>query len=145
MCPDCGHVVYLNPVPSVAVILFREGRVLLVRRNIEPAIGLWCLPGGFIEAGETAEQAVVREVQEETGLLCKPIELTDARSVIGGFYGNLVVLCYSAEVLSGQLHPGDDADEACCVNPAEIPPLAFKVHLRFLEKFLGHTLPMSHV
>jgi 8-oxo-dGTP diphosphatase len=144
VCPVCGHVVYLNPVPSVAAILFREGRVLLVKRNIEPGIGLWCLPGGFIETGESAEQAVVREVQEETGLLCKPLTLVKARSIIGGYYGNIIVLCYSADILSGELHAGEDAEEARYFDPQNLPEFAFTAHFRFLETYVGHNLPATH-
>ena len=144
VCPTCGHVVYLNPTPSVAAILFSEGRVLLVRRNIEPGIGQWCLPGGFIEAGETTHEAVVREVREETGLISAPGNLIDALSVIGGFYGNIIVLCYSAEILSGELRAGEDAEEARYFDPAQVPALAFTIHLRFLEKYLGHKVLPTH-
>ncbi|HEY3294292.1 MAG TPA: NUDIX domain-containing protein [bacterium] len=144
VCPDCGHVVYLNPVPSVAAILFREGRVLLVKRNIEPGIGLWCLPGGFIETGETTEQAVVREVQEETGLLCKTLDLVAARSITAGYYGNIIVLCYRAEILEGELCAGEDAADAQYFDITQTPVLAFGVHRRFLELALGHKLPASH-
>ena len=144
VCPNCGHVVYLNPVPSVAAVLSSEGRILLVKRNIEPGIGLWCLPGGFIETGESAPEAVVREVEEETGLRCRPEQLIDARSVIGGFYGNIIVLCYSAAILGGDLRAGEDAAETQFFDPAQLPALAFTVHRRFLEKFLGHKILATH-
>jgi 8-oxo-dGTP diphosphatase len=144
VCPACGHVVYLNPTPSVAAILFREGRVLLVKRNIQPGIGLWCLPGGFIEAGETAEQALAREVQEETGLIARVLDLVDVQTVVGGFYYNIVVICYSAEAVSGELQAGEDAGEARYFDLAELPELAFSVHRRFLDRYLGHKLPTTH-
>ena len=144
VCPACGQVVYLNPAPSVAAILEWRGRVLLVKRNIEPGKGLWCLPGGFIEAGETAEEAVTREVREETGLICQPRNLLAASTVIGGFYGNIIVLCYSAEVVGGNLLAGEDADEALAFEWSEIPSLAFRVHRQFLENYLGHTTTATH-
>ena len=83
-CPACGLVLYDNPAPTATAIVTRgDGAILLTRRAIEPAIGMLDLPGGFIEAGEDPEQAVKRELLEETGL---EIELTgyvgrDPRSV----------------------------------------------------------------
>jgi 8-oxo-dGTP diphosphatase len=144
VCPECGHVVYLNPLPSVAAVLFREGRVLLVKRNIPPGNGHWCLPGGFIEAGESVEDAVVREVEEETGLRCNPLALIAASSVIGGYYGNIVVIGFTAEILDGELRPGEDAEEACFFDLTSLPSLAFDVHRRFLEMCLSRKLPTYH-
>src|SRR5215467_6952048 len=64
-CPRCGWVDYNNPAPTASVLLLRRGRLLLVRRAVAPSRGAWDLPGGFIEAGETAEQAARREMREE--------------------------------------------------------------------------------
>ena len=136
VCSVCEHIVYLNPAPSVAAVLYQEGRVLLVRRCIEPGFGLWSLPGGFIEMGETPEAAVVREVEEETGLMCQPLRLLNAQGVIGGYYGDLVVLCYSAEIVSGDLCPGYDADDVGFFELNEFPPIAFDVHRNFIAQFL---------
>jgi len=67
-CTACGFVDYGNPKPCVAVIVEEAGKILLGRRAVEPGKGLWDILGGFIEAGETAEVAVLREILEETGL-----------------------------------------------------------------------------
>jgi ADP-ribose pyrophosphatase YjhB (NUDIX family) len=67
-CPCCGWVDYNNPAPTASVLLLRRGRLLLVRRAVAPSRGAWDLPGGFIEAGETAEQAARREMREELGI-----------------------------------------------------------------------------
>ena len=67
-CPKCGYVWYRNPVPAAGVVLVEHGRVLLVKRRWDPRAGSWCLPAGFMEAGETPEQTAVREVREETGV-----------------------------------------------------------------------------
>ncbi|MFN0202720.1 MAG: NUDIX domain-containing protein [Bacteroidia bacterium] len=67
-CSHCGQITYINPLP-VAVTLLTVGKGLLVlKRNIEPQKGHWALPGGFMEIGETWQQAVVRELQEETNI-----------------------------------------------------------------------------
>ena len=137
ICPACGHVVYLNPAPSVAAVLVQEGRVLLVRRCIEPGLGRWSLPGGFIEAGETPREAVVREVREETGITCQPVTLLDAQAVLGGFYGDILVLGYSAEFVAGELQAGEDADRARFFDPDRLPLIAFDIHKRFISRFLS--------
>lgn len=67
-CPACGFIDYANPKPCVAVIVEQDGKILLGLRATEPAKGLWDILGGFIDAGETAEDAVHREILEETGL-----------------------------------------------------------------------------
>ena len=139
VCSACGHIVYVNPAPSVAAVLIQEGRVLLVKRGIEPGFGLWGLPGGFIEAGETPEEAVAREVLEETGLVCRAVRLRDAQAVLGGFYGDILVLAYEAEFDSGELCAGYDAEEADFFLPDALPPIAFKVH----ENFISNCLRMN--
>jgi 8-oxo-dGTP diphosphatase len=79
-CPGCGRPFYHNAAPCSAVLVEDGGRVLLARRGIDPAAGLWDLPGGFCEPGETPEECAVRELREETGA---EIEVT-------GFLGHIV-------------------------------------------------------
>jgi len=67
-CSRCGWIHWNNPAPTASVLILRRGRVLLVRRAFAPARGLWDSPGGFIEVGETAEQAARREAREELGI-----------------------------------------------------------------------------
>ena len=138
VCVRCEHVAYVNPAPSVAAILHRDGRVLLVKRNIEPGLGLWSLPGGFIEEDENVEQAVIREVEEETGLLCRPHLLLDVHSMRSVLYGSILVLCYSAEILDGRLRAGGDASEAQFFSPDGLPEIAFDLHRRFLAAHARH-------
>jgi ADP-ribose pyrophosphatase YjhB (NUDIX family) len=128
-------VAYVNPAPSVAVILHRDGRVVLVKRNIEPGLGLWSLPGGFIEEDENVEQAVIREVEEETGLICRPRSLLNAHSMRSPIYGSILVLCYSADIVDGCLRAGGDAAEAQLFARNDVPEIAFDIHRRFLEMY----------
>ncbi len=134
-CDSCNLVNYENPIPSVAVLIIDENnRILLTKRGAEPAIGLWCLPGGFIELGETVEDTVIREVAEETGLRVIPVESLGHCSKINGYHGDVILLGYTAEVTGGELHAGDDAVEAQYFDLDELPDIAFNCHKYFIEK-----------
>lgn len=71
-CPQCGFVDYPNPKPCIGVIIEHAGRILLARRGEEPKRGMYDIPGGFVENGETVEAAVAREITEETSLQLVP-------------------------------------------------------------------------
>ena len=107
-------------VPCVgAVIRDEAGRILLIKRGHEPGKGLWSVPGGRIEPGETDEQAVVREVREETGLEveCGPLLGAIERPGLAGTI--LQIRDYHAVVTGGELAAGDDAADARWVTPEE--------------------------
>jgi 8-oxo-dGTP diphosphatase len=135
VCSVCGHIAYLNPIPSVAAVLTKGRQILLVKRNIAPGKGKWCLPGGFMEAGETMEQAVYREVAEETGVACRNAHLLGAETVLGGFYGDVVVLCCGAEAFDGRLTAGGDADETRFFDVDDLPDIAFAAHTQFIMQY----------
>ncbi len=65
VCTTCGYIHYVNPKIVTGSIVRHQGRILLCRRAIEPRVGFWTLPAGFMEVGETAEQAAMREAREE--------------------------------------------------------------------------------
>jgi len=67
-CPCCNSYFYENPLPVVSSILESSRQILLVKRGRPPSKGLWCLPSGFAEAGESIEEAALRELKEETGI-----------------------------------------------------------------------------
>jgi 8-oxo-dGTP diphosphatase len=96
----------------------RAGRLLVIRRARDPGRGLWSLPGGRVEPGETDHQAVIREMLEETGLRVVPTTL--AGMVVRGRYEIYDYLC---EVHGGTLRPGDDADDARWVDAGEFGAL----------------------
>jgi 8-oxo-dGTP diphosphatase len=112
-------------IPCVgAVIKDDEGRLLLIKRGHEPAAGLWSLPGGRIESGETDLEALVREIAEETGLE------VEAGHLLGtvqrpGLQGAVIdIRDYTATVTGGTLSAGDDAADARWVDVAELDGLA---------------------
>jgi 8-oxo-dGTP diphosphatase len=103
-----------------AVIHDRRGRLLLIRRGQEPGRGLWSLPGGRVEPGETDHQAVVREVAEETGLRVRPGRLVgrvERSASAGAVYAIADYVCELAG--PDQLAPGTDADDARWVDAAD--------------------------
>lgn len=67
-CENCGHIHYVNPRVVTAIIVEHDGRILLQQRAIEPGLGKWTFPGGFLEMGETPEAGAIRETKEEVGL-----------------------------------------------------------------------------
>ena len=111
-------------IPCVgAVIKDDQGRLLLIKRGHEPGAGLWSLPGGRIEPGETDAQALVREMREETGLAVEAGPLLGSvwRAAPGGHV--LDIRDYTATITGGTLRAGDDAADARWVAVSELPRL----------------------
>ena len=135
-CPACGYVWYRNPVPAAGVLLVEAGRVLLVKRRWEPRAGDWCLPAGFMEAGERPEQTAVRELQEETGVIA---QLTGLFGVYAGFDDprvRTVLILYTGIATGGQARAGDDASELAWFPLDALPDeLAFASHRQALAEF----------
>jgi 8-oxo-dGTP diphosphatase len=126
VCSVCGMVFYQNPLPAAAaLVLDEERRVLLVRRRFPPNEGMWCLPIGFAETGETIAEAAMRELHEETGVVGRVARLIDADSWQSNFYGDLLVVTFEAEKVSGVETAGDDADDVRYFAIDHLPPLAF--------------------
>ena len=69
VCPNCDHVHFDDPKVATGVVVEHEGGILLTRRAHEPMLGHWSFPSGFVDAGEVVEEAAVREVEEETGII----------------------------------------------------------------------------
>lgn len=118
-----------RPVAAAAGVAFdADGRVLLVGRSRPPSPPLWSVPGGRIELGETAAEAVARELAEETGLAVRVLDLVAAvdwieRPAGGPVRVHYVILDYLVEVLGGELAAGDDAADARWFTADELPGL----------------------
>jgi 8-oxo-dGTP diphosphatase len=106
-----------------AVIKDDRGRLLLIKRGHAPGAGLWSLPGGRIEPGETDAEALVREMREETGLVIEagPLVGSVRRPAADGAV--LDIRDYAATVTGGTLRPGDDAADARWVDDSELARL----------------------
>jgi len=143
-CASCGHVAYVNPRLVVTTLpLTDDGRLILLRRGIEPGRGAWAQPGGFLEVDETIGEAAARETLEETGLIVEPGEII-------GLYTRLeaavVVLVLEARVVGGTAAPTPEALEVRAFEPAEIPwaGLAFKTTYFGLVDWLERRHPHLH-
>lgn len=107
---------------TVDGVLIDGERILLIRRGNDPFKGLWALPGGFVEYGETTEHAAVREVEEETGLRCEINRLVGVYSAPDRDpRGHTISIVYVMSVREGEMKAGDDAAGAEWHNLAELP------------------------
>lgn len=137
VCPACGHVHYINPIPATTLAAVRDGHVLLVLRGIEPHRGEWCLPGGFLEWGERPEEGASREFTEETGLVAERLRFVSAFNSYG--VNHVILLGFQVEEWSGDLIAGDDAEDARWFPLNDRPKLAFKAHEAVLAAVLDKT------
>ena len=126
-----------SPAPAVAAVVVHEARILLVRRGMEPSKGLWSIPGGRVEWGETLTEAVAREVREETGLEVEVGEVAGVFDLIDSLYHYVIVDLFARPV-GGELRSGDDADEARWVPLELLDEYTLTPHLRErLAEMLG--------
>jgi 8-oxo-dGTP diphosphatase len=114
-----------RPFLAVSAAIFRNGKVLVVRRARNPALNLYTLPGGAVEAGETLVEAAIREVREETSLSIEPVALAGHREVIarddaGKVERHFVILCFASRWLSGEPVLSDELDDSRWVDPSEL-------------------------
>ena len=135
-CPCCNSYFYENPLPVVSTIIESSRRILLVKRGRAPSKGLWCLPSGFAEAGESIEEAALRELKEETGIKGKIVKLLDVDSYKSRFYGDLLFLTFVVEQSGGKLCAGDDCVQARFWPVNKLPPLAFRSNKRALDAYI---------
>jgi ADP-ribose pyrophosphatase YjhB (NUDIX family) len=118
VCFDCGFVHYINPRPVAGAIAEREdGRILLVRRAIEPRIGTWAFPGGYMDVDETAEEAAARETMEEANLVVDQLSLLGVYTRPGP---GVVIVVYEARAIS-DASIGDETSEVRWFTGEEIP------------------------
>ena len=122
----------VTPLLTVDALIIYRGKIVLIKRRNPPFEGLFALPGGFVEVGETVESAAVREAKEETGLDIGLIRLLGVYSDPSRDpRGHTVSICYLATG-SGKLKAGSDAKDIGLFGLSEIPQLAFD-HNRIIE------------
>src|SRR6204780_5276228 len=126
--PDNARIYPTRPYLAVSAAIFPDGRVLIVRRARPPAHGLYTLPGGGVELGETLEEAVIRKVREETILDFEPVALAGYRQAItrdaaGGVERHFVILPFAARWIAGEVSLNDELGEAHWLEPSAISGL----------------------
>jgi 8-oxo-dGTP diphosphatase len=137
VCSQCQTVFYQNPLPVAAALVVNEKReVLLVKRASDPQRGMWCLPIGFAELNETIEQAALRELREETGIIGRVLRMLAVDSYQNDFYGDLLIVSFEVECLAGTPVPGDDAEEVAYYPLTLTPPLAFVSNDKAIDAYL---------
>ncbi len=140
-CAACGHIAYVNPRLVVTTLPVTDaGEIILLRRGIEPGLGSWAQPGGFLEVDETVNQAAIRETWEETGLLVEPGEIV-------GLYTRLeaavVTIVFEARIVGGTAAPTPEALEIQAFEPEALPwsGIAFKTTVWALRDWIDRRRP----
>jgi ADP-ribose pyrophosphatase YjhB (NUDIX family) len=136
-CPRCDFVLWHDPKVVTMVVVETADGILLGRRAIEPGLGLWCLPGGFVNYEEHPSQAAVRECREEIGADVQILGLLGVYHVHKRG-GGMVGLGYRAQLLPGQHpHAGEEMLELRAFAPGDLPELAFSSHLEAMTDWLA--------
>jgi ADP-ribose pyrophosphatase YjhB (NUDIX family) len=135
-CPHCGYGAYYNPKPVAAAIpATADGRIILLRRGFDPGKGLWTFPGGFVDLGESVEDAARREAMEELEI---EVELGPVVGVYSRPEDRVVLIVYAATTTQAP-QTTDEAPEVCAFAPQDLPwdALAFWSTERALREFLS--------
>jgi ADP-ribose pyrophosphatase YjhB (NUDIX family) len=136
VCPACGTIHYVNPKIVVGTLpVAADGRILLCRRAIEPRLGFWTLPAGFMEVDETMAQGAERETSEEAGAR---VRMGPLYSVIDVPHVNQVHMFYRADLLDLDFAPGEESLEVAMFEAADIPwpEIAFRTVAKTLQWFI---------
>ncbi|MGH8461106.1 MAG: NUDIX hydrolase [Stenotrophobium sp.] len=119
ICTHCGEIHYRNPKVIVGCIPeWEDGRILMCRRNIEPRLGMWTFPAGFLELAETGAQGAAREAREES---LAEVEIIGLTSVINVSYVSQVYMIFRARLQAPVFGPTPESSEVCLMREDEIP------------------------
>jgi len=117
VCQACGRVEYLDPKVAACVVPERQGKILLLRRSINPGWGKWVMPGGFVDRGELPAEAAVREAAEEVGL---EVEVGPLIGVFGTHVSPIIIV-YGSLRVEGEAEPLDETLAVRWFAPSQIP------------------------
>jgi ADP-ribose pyrophosphatase YjhB (NUDIX family) len=144
VCVSCSFVFYLDPKVAACTISIVDGGVVLLKRAIEPQLGKWVFPGGFVDRGESVQAAAIRETREEVNLRVSLTGILDVYSFPGS---EVVVVVYAADVIGGALAACDECLEVKVFPPEEIPwgDLAFESTRAALRDYVRRFFPRVRV
>jgi ADP-ribose pyrophosphatase YjhB (NUDIX family) len=140
-CQTCGYIAYVNPRLVVTTLpRTDDGRLILLRRGLDPGRGSWAQPGGYLEVDETVTEGAIRETLEETGLIVRP---TDIVGLYSRLEAAVVVIAFEAEVIGGEFQPNPEALEIRAFEPESIPwnGIAFKTTYWAIRDWLSRRRP----
>jgi ADP-ribose pyrophosphatase YjhB (NUDIX family) len=138
VCLECGFIYYQNPTPAVAVIISIDGKLVLVKRKYEPFAGLWSLPAGFMEYGETSTECAVREAKEETNLKVKTGPLVGVYNGADDPRSHVILVVYQGQAMNRNMVAGDDASHIELFSPNILPKdIAFRAHRQAIKDYLS--------
>lgn len=143
-CPSCGFVHYEDPKLVAVAVVPMDGKLVLGRRSINPRVGYWSFPSGYVNRGEAVDAAIVREVREETHLL---VEVEQLLGLYSEAENPIVLAAYVLRAVGGCLGPGDETSEVGLFSANQLPELAFPNDERILRDWLAYEkrrLPVSH-
>ena len=133
VCPECNFVVFHDPKVAVLAFIEENEKVLLVKRAIDPGRGKWACPAGFVEHDEDPADAVIREVNEETGLIVWIEEILEIFPKKDEGLADIVI-AYRVSIEGGQIQAADDAEEVGWFGRDELPELVFYPSLTLVGK-----------
>jgi ADP-ribose pyrophosphatase YjhB (NUDIX family) len=136
VCDSCGTIHYQNPRVVVGCLPVHEGRILLCKRAIEPRLGFWTVPAGFMENAESLQQGAARECQEEA---LADVEIGSLLSLVSILGAHQVHVFFRAKLRTPDFGPGPESLEVKLVTPEEIPwnDIAFQSTTFSLQKYLA--------
>jgi mutator protein MutT len=135
VCKQCDFVFFLDPKVAACTVIHQAGGIVLLQRAIEPGYGKWVFPGGYVDRGETVEDAAVREAREEVNL---EVRLVSLLGVYSYRHSPVIIVVYLAEVTGGLLTAADEALDVRLFSPAGIPwdELAFPSTREALRRYV---------
>jgi len=118
VCLNCSFIFYQDPKVVAGTIFTLEEKIVLLKRGVEPAMGKWVFPGGYVDRGESVQEAAIRETKEESQM---DVKLGPLLNVYSYSRSPNVIVVYTAQVVGGALAAGDESVEAGVFAPPEIP------------------------
>jgi 8-oxo-dGTP diphosphatase len=135
VCQACSFIFYQDPKVVAGTVIMLDGGIVLLKRGVEPALGKWVFPGGYVDRGESVQDAAVRETREESQL---DVKLGPLLNVYSYPRSPNVIVVYTAEVIGGRLAAADESVDARIFAPQEVPwhELAFDSTRDALNDFI---------